>query len=95
MTRSGRWTLFGCAALGVIALSTGSSLFLYAAVLLALLLLLGGIAVGWASRTLRLETSLRPAQVRRGEEAVLRVEVIPRWCLWRISTFTSQVIFMP
>ena len=81
MTRSGRWTLFGCAALGVIALSTGSSLFLYAAVLLALLLLLGGIAVGWASRTLRLETSLRPAQVRRGEEAVLRVEVRHRGLL--------------
>ena len=81
MTRNGRWTLFACAALWLIALATGSPLFLYAAVLLALLLLLGGIAVGWASRTLQLDTELRPRQVRRGEEAVLRVSVRHRGLL--------------
>ena len=57
------------------ALSTGSSLLLFLAALLALALLGGAVSVLWAARTLILDGELDAASVRRGEDVLLTFRV--------------------
>ena len=62
-------------ALTVAALSTGSSVFLAAAVLVWCLLLSGFAGVWWAARTLTITSLLTDAAVQRGEDVTLEVGV--------------------
>ncbi|MBR7173578.1 MAG: hypothetical protein IKD50_04025 [Clostridia bacterium] len=63
------------------ALSTGSPLLLFLAVLLLLTLLGSAASVLWASRTLVLSGSLDTSSVRRGEDVLLTLQVRHRGLL--------------
>lgn len=63
------------AALLVAALSTGSTIFFGAALLVWTLIILGFVGVWWAARTLTVTSLLTDATVQRGEDVTLEVGV--------------------
>ena len=67
--------LVALGALLLAALSTGSPIFLMAAILLLVLLLYSLVSVLWASRTVRLHTLLSGQNVQRGQTVHLTVQV--------------------
>ena len=67
--------LVALGALLLAALSTGSPIFLMAAILLLVLLLYSLVSVLWASRTVRLHTLLSGQSVQRGQTVNLTVQV--------------------
>ena len=62
-------------ALTVAALSTGSAVFLAAAVLVWALLLTGFLGVWWAAKTLTINSLLTDATIQRGEDVALEIGV--------------------
>jgi len=63
------------AALSVAALSTGSSIFLAAALLVWMLILTGFLGVWWAARTIAIAAQRPEGAVQRGEDVTLAVSV--------------------